>query len=149
MLHTDCPRKDWTIVISISRNGHLKSFVRFIIELCEIRKKHHNFKSVHFVRRMVLFSIECRKEYFTQKLSTLFHYIYMGCHFLTWFFLQIPLLKTHLKIPLLIQEKQVLSYWLILTFGKCWTLSRLVIYRYKRAQHKKILGYILSERLFR
>ena len=32
------------IVISISRNGHLKSCARFIIEPSEIRKKQHNFK---------------------------------------------------------------------------------------------------------
>ncbi len=36
------------IVISISRNGHLKSCVRFVIERSEIRKKQHDFKSVHF-----------------------------------------------------------------------------------------------------
>ena len=38
------------IVISISRNGHLKSCARFIVERSEseIRKKQHDFKSVHF-----------------------------------------------------------------------------------------------------
>ena len=60
------------MIISISRSGHLKSCARFIIEPSEIRKKQHNFKSVHFECRMVLFyivweksrlfSIECRKE---------------------------------------------------------------------------------------
>ena len=43
------------IVISISRNGHLKSCARFIIERSEIRKKQHDFKCVHFECRMVLF----------------------------------------------------------------------------------------------
>ena len=46
---------DIEIVISISRNGHLKSCARFIIERSEIRKKQHAFKSVHFECRMVLF----------------------------------------------------------------------------------------------
>ena len=63
------------IVISISRNGLLKSCARFFIERSETRKKQHDFKSVHFESRMVLFlyvmgekltlvdffSIECRK----------------------------------------------------------------------------------------
>ena len=44
-----------TKVISISRNGHLKSCARFIIERSEIRKKQHDFKCVHFECRMVLF----------------------------------------------------------------------------------------------
>ena len=65
------------IVISISRNGHLKSCARFIIERSEIRKKQHDFKCVHFECRMVLFyaiwdksrrirlfSIECRNSIF-------------------------------------------------------------------------------------
>ena len=42
-------------VISISRNGLLKSCARFVIERSEIRKKLHDFKSVHFECRMVLF----------------------------------------------------------------------------------------------
>ena len=42
------------IVISISRNGLLKSCARFVIERSEIRKKQHDFKSVHFECRMVL-----------------------------------------------------------------------------------------------
>ena len=49
------------IVISISSNGLLKSCARFVIEQSEIRKKQHDFKSVHFECRMVLFYIECRK----------------------------------------------------------------------------------------
>ena len=63
------------LVISISRNGHLKSCARSVIERSEIRKKQHDFKSVHFEYRMVLFlydmgeksilvdffSIECKK----------------------------------------------------------------------------------------
>ena len=36
------------IVISILRNGHLKSCARFIIERSEIRKKQHDIKNVHF-----------------------------------------------------------------------------------------------------
>ena len=36
------------IVISISRNGLLKSCARFVIERSEIRKKQHAFKSVYF-----------------------------------------------------------------------------------------------------
>ena len=52
------------IVISISRSGLLKSCGRFIIERSEIRKKQHDFKSVHFECRMVLFCIECRKSTF-------------------------------------------------------------------------------------
>ena len=44
------------IVISISRSGLLKSCARFIIERSEIRKKQHDFKSVHFECRMVLFT---------------------------------------------------------------------------------------------
>ena len=47
-------RKEVT-VISISRNGLLKSCARFVIERSEIRKKQHDFKSVHFECRMVLF----------------------------------------------------------------------------------------------
>ena len=43
------------IVISISRNALLKSCARFIIERSERRKKQHDFKSVHFKCRMVLF----------------------------------------------------------------------------------------------
>ena len=43
------------IVISISRNGLLKSCARFVIERSEIRKKQHDFKCVHFECRMVLF----------------------------------------------------------------------------------------------
>ena len=43
------------IVISISRNGLLKSCARFDIERSEIRKTQHDFKSVHFECRMVLF----------------------------------------------------------------------------------------------
>ena len=42
-------------VISISRNGLLKSCARFVIERSEIRKKQHDFKSVHFECRMMLF----------------------------------------------------------------------------------------------
>ena len=42
-------------VISISRNGLLKSCARFVIERSEIRKKQHDFKCVHFECRMVLF----------------------------------------------------------------------------------------------
>ena len=63
------------MIISILRSGLLKSCARFIIERSEIRKKQHDFKSVHFECRMVLFlhdmgekstlvdffSIECRK----------------------------------------------------------------------------------------
>ena len=58
------PKTFWqfTIVISISRNGHLNSCARFIIERSYIRKKQHDFKCVHFEFRMVLFSIECRKN---------------------------------------------------------------------------------------
>ena len=44
-----------TIVISISRNGLLKSCARLIIKGSEIRKKQHDFKSVRFECRMVLF----------------------------------------------------------------------------------------------
>ena len=44
-------------VISISRNGLLKSCARFVIERSEIRKKQHDFKSVHFECRMVLFDL--------------------------------------------------------------------------------------------
>ena len=40
--------KNMKIVISISRNGLLKTCARFIIERSEIRKKEHAFKSVHF-----------------------------------------------------------------------------------------------------
>ena len=47
--------KNIEIVISISRNGLLKSCARFVIERSEIRKKQHDFKSVHFECRMVLF----------------------------------------------------------------------------------------------
>ena len=43
------------MIISISRSGLLKSCARFIIERSEIRKKPHDFKSVHFECRMVLF----------------------------------------------------------------------------------------------
>ena len=44
------------IVISISRNGLLKSCAMFIMERSEIRKKQHAFeKSVHFECRMVFF----------------------------------------------------------------------------------------------
>ena len=43
------------IVIFISRNGLLKSCARFIVERSEIRKRQHDFKSVHFECRMVLF----------------------------------------------------------------------------------------------
>ena len=43
------------IVISISRNGLLKSCARFVIERSEIRKKQNDFKSVHFECRIVLF----------------------------------------------------------------------------------------------
>ena len=43
------------MIISISRSGLLKSCARFIIERSEIRKKQHDFKSVHFECRMVLF----------------------------------------------------------------------------------------------
>ena len=46
---------DKEIVISISRNGHLKSCARFIIERSEIRKQQHDFKCVHFECRIVLF----------------------------------------------------------------------------------------------
>ena len=49
------PLTHLTIVISISRNGLLKSCARFVIERSEIRKKQHDFKSVHFECRMVLF----------------------------------------------------------------------------------------------
>ena len=48
-------RKMSKTVISISRNALLKSCARFIIERSEIRKKQHDFKSVHFECRMVLF----------------------------------------------------------------------------------------------
>ena len=48
-------KKIGKIVISISRNGLLKSCARFVIERSEIRKKQHDFKSVHFECRMVLF----------------------------------------------------------------------------------------------
>ena len=44
----------YPVVISISRNGLLKSCARFVIERSEIRKKQHDFKSVHFECRMVL-----------------------------------------------------------------------------------------------
>ena len=44
-----------TLVNSISRNALLKSCARLIIERSEIRKKQHDFKSVHFECRMVLF----------------------------------------------------------------------------------------------
>ena len=39
----------------LSRNGLLKLCARFINERSEIRKKQHDFKSVHFECRMVLF----------------------------------------------------------------------------------------------
>ena len=42
------------IVISISRNGLLNSRARFVIERSEIRKKQHDFKSVHFECRMAV-----------------------------------------------------------------------------------------------
>ena len=42
------------IVISISRNGLLKSCARFVIERSEIRKKKYDFKSVHFECTKVL-----------------------------------------------------------------------------------------------
>ena len=43
------------MIISMSRSGLLKSCPKFIIERSEIRKKQHDFKSVHFERKMVLF----------------------------------------------------------------------------------------------
>ena len=46
---------DEEIVISISRNGLLKSCARFVIQRSEIRKKQHDFKSVHFECRMAPF----------------------------------------------------------------------------------------------
>ena len=55
---------------SISRNGLLKSCARLVIERSEIRKKQHDFKSVHgaFLHDVGekstlvdFFSIECRK----------------------------------------------------------------------------------------
>ena len=49
-------------VISISRNGLLKSCARFVIERSEIRKKQHDFKSVHFECRMVLFYMIWEKK---------------------------------------------------------------------------------------
>ena len=48
-------KRHYKLVISISRNGLLKSYARFVIERSEIRKKQHDFKSVHFECRMVLF----------------------------------------------------------------------------------------------
>ena len=50
------------IVISISRSGLLKSYARFIIERSEIRKKQHDFKSVHFECRMILFYLIWEKS---------------------------------------------------------------------------------------
>ena len=41
-------------VISISRNGLLKSCARFVIERSEIRKTQHDFKSVHFQCRIYI-----------------------------------------------------------------------------------------------
>ena len=49
------PGRRIRIVIFISRNGHLKACAMSVIERREIRKKQHDFKSVHFERRMVLF----------------------------------------------------------------------------------------------
>ena len=43
------------MIISITRSGLLKSCEMLIIERSEIRKKQHDFKSVHFECRMVLF----------------------------------------------------------------------------------------------
>ena len=50
-------KKGLDLVISISRSELLKSCAsaRFIIERSEIRKKQHDFKSVPFECRMVLF----------------------------------------------------------------------------------------------
>ena len=50
------------MIISISRSGLLKSCARFIIERSEIRKKQHDFKSVHFEYRMVLFYMTWKKS---------------------------------------------------------------------------------------
>ena len=50
------------LVISISNNGLLKSCTRFFIERSEIRKQQHDFKSVHFECRMVLFYIIWEKS---------------------------------------------------------------------------------------
>ena len=50
------------IVISISRNGLLKSCARFIIELNKTGKKQHDFKSAHFECRMLLFYTSVKKE---------------------------------------------------------------------------------------
>ena len=55
MVVVETGKEATTIVISISRSGLLKSCARFIIERSEIRKKQHDFKSVHFECRMVLF----------------------------------------------------------------------------------------------
>ena len=54
--------KDQVMVISISRNGLLKSCARFIIERSETRKKQHDFKSVHFECRLVLFYMILEKS---------------------------------------------------------------------------------------
>ena len=48
-------------LFSISINRLLKSFVRFIVQRSEIRKKQHDFKRVHFECRMVLFTRYERK----------------------------------------------------------------------------------------
>ena len=50
------------IVISTSRNGLLKLCARFIIERSEIRKKQHDFKSVHFEFKKVLFLHDLGKK---------------------------------------------------------------------------------------
>ena len=56
------------IVISISRNGLLKSCARIGIEPSKIRKKQNAFKSVHFECRMVLFTRYGRKvEFFSME----------------------------------------------------------------------------------
>ena len=53
-----------TIVISISRSGLLKSCARFIIERSEKREMQHDFKSVHFECRMIIFYRKDVNSYF-------------------------------------------------------------------------------------
>ena len=54
------------MIVSILRSGLLKSCARFFIERSEIRKKQHEFKSVHFECKIMLFfpqsALECRKS---------------------------------------------------------------------------------------
>ena len=59
-------KKMFNIFFSLSRYGHLKSWAELIIERSEIRKKQHDFKSVHFDCRMVLF---CRNSIFQVEFS--------------------------------------------------------------------------------